>query len=145
MSASALINGNNSAPPCLHHPTTRVILKKISFFPNKVALPLTKTKISNHPGPGLLPPAVFSLGEADISILLATNPSLLAQSYAFPPKWGFSVIIPIHKDGIRRDPRNYRRIKLTPLDFGIPERLVDDLFVYFLKYEHNNTERQGFP
>lgn len=106
---------------------------------------MTKTKISNHPGPGLLLPAVFSLGEADISILLATNPSLLAQSYAFPPKWGFSVIIPIHKDGIRRDPRNYHRIKLTPLDFWIPERLVDDLFVYFLKYEHNNTERQGFP
>lgn len=77
--------------------TTKFVLKEVA----KLTM---KTRMGRHRRPESVTSAVFSLGETDISVLLANFFNLFVQYCTFRLRWKTSVISPVHKSDISYDP-----------------------------------------
>lgn len=117
----------------------------ISFHPNDITPIISQLKLSFHPGPDKIPPAIFSLGGMDIPILLTNLFNLSMSCGTFPPQWKTSVIIPIHKNGSLQNPSNYRPINHTPVISRVMEKIIKGRLMEYLKgFNLVNPGQHGF-
>jgi len=106
-------------------PSDTSILSELVCTPADVHVLLRQTKTNKAPGPDSVPASLLKNAATGLCVSLAHIFNLsLAQG--LPTDWKTAYVVAIHKDGNKRDMRNYRPISITSLVGKTLERFVRD-------------------
>lgn len=113
--------------------------------PNEIITIINSLKIESAPGLDGITPLLLKNTKNIIAEPLAHIFNLSITNGCFPEAWKTSSITPIHKDGPRSCPENYRPISLLSILSKILERIVNNRLVKFIESRNLLSPRQfGF-
>ena len=125
---------NSSFPEQI--PRTDARLQSIEVRVGDVVEAINSIPCNKAPGPDSITSFILKKTADAIAIPLCRLYNLSLKLGSFPNIWKHSTVIPVHKEGAKNDPTNYRPISLTSILSKIFEKTV---LRYLLPYLLNNN------
>ena len=106
---------------------------------------ISKLKIDSAPGPDSFTPTLIKLIKSEIVIPLTHIMNLSLESGTFPNLWKEAQVTPVHKNGSKQNPTNYRPISLLAIFSKILEKIVNKRLTSYLETNNLLSKKQfGF-
>lgn len=120
---SVFTSDNGLLPPGLDRHDFETV-GNIEFSVNGVQKQLENLNVNKSTGPDGMPPKILKVLSPEIAPMLTF---IFQQSYdtgTVPSDWTKAMVVPIHKNGSRADPSNYRPISLTCISCKVMEHII---------------------
>lgn len=107
-------------------------------------LALKSLDVTKATGLDGITPKILKASAEVVSPVLLKIINISIQNGQFPDSLKQAKLKPIHKDGLKSDPSNYRPISVLPVLSKIRETLTKHLFGFFNKYDILHKSQSGF-
>ena len=101
-------------------------LNRITVSVDRVCAVLKSIPATKACGPDGISARIVHECATELSVPLAKLCNMSLRLGLFPSKWKQANIVPMHKKGDKKDPRNYRSVSLLPLFGKVMEKIVFD-------------------
>ena len=112
---SVFTEEGSEAPPQLYCTFQSPALVDIDVSPQKVETKLASLKTSSSPGPDDIRPRLLKESSGVLASPLSVLFRKSLESGSLPEDWMMGEVIPIYKNGDRRNPASYRPVSLTAI------------------------------